>query len=146
MRRWIIASWMLAAPLAGCDQVRGVLDHPTLAPVERIAVRPSAPPKKTLDLVVAGEREIGPLARRLGTTVEDIVLDNAIVPGTPLQDGQVLRVRSSRVALDRYLERRAKRAAHRAEIRAAREAAKRDGKLKKKRRRGRRHKRKPKHD
>lgn len=136
LRPPILALTMLLATLAcGCDEVRGVLEHPTLRPHARPAVLPTAPPREQLTLVVAGERELGPLARNLGTTVEELVRDNALVPAKPLSDGQVLRVRSSRVALDGYLSRRAERAALRAEREAKAEAAKAAGKQPKRKRR-----------
>ncbi len=130
------------ALLAGCDDMREILKHPTLQPSHTVAVRPSAPPTELLEVVIAGEREVGPLARSLHTTVEDLVRDNGLVAGTPLHDQQVLRVRASRQDLDRYVLRRAERAerraraqAERAAKRAAMDAAKKPHKRRKHRRR-----------
>jgi hypothetical protein len=107
----------------GCEQAKDLLASPP-HPSAQLAVRPTEAPTEMLQLVVEGERELGPIARSLGTTVEDLISDNALAPGQRLRDGQRLQVRSSRPELDAYLERRdARRRARLERAEATRAAA-----------------------
>ena len=136
--RSILCCLVVAAGIAssGCDDVRRLVPPAQPMPAARMSVHTFAAQTEMLELPVDGERQLGPMARRLGTTVEDLVRDNHLTPGQPLQDGTKLKVRATRPALTGYVEYRLERkrarlarieakAAKRAAVVAEKEARKR---------------------
>lgn len=122
-------AWPLALPLAavlGCNEVERMAAHPSLAPPTAMAVRTSAGAVIRQELMVAGERSLAGLALGLGTTADQLVKDNGLLPGETLRDGRTLVIWSRPEVLQAYVQRRETAARERA---AAIEKARREREL-----------------
>ncbi len=130
LRRWSVRlAWPLTLPLVtalGCHEVERMAAHPSLAPPTAMAIRTSAGAVIRQELSVAGERSLAALALGLGTTADQIVKDNGLLPGEALKDGRTLVVWSRPEVLHAYVERREASARERA---AAIEKARREREL-----------------
>ncbi len=89
-------------------------------------VVPSKPVAEPLQLTIEDERFLGDVARQLGVSV-DAVLEWNQLSDSLLKPGQVLQVRTTKAAIDKFVERRERRKA----AKLAAEEAKRQEKVRK---------------
>ncbi len=118
--------WKVAALLAICPacELPGELHSlPEVAKGPSVVIQPSAPEFQRLSLTIDGERSVGAIARALGATVDDLLLDNDLRASDTLKDGQELAIRTRPNLLRDYVERRAEAKRRKAELLAEREAA-----------------------
>lgn len=121
-KRWWLG-WVVAGTLTGCDAVEAIRRHEAQVALPPATIRPARSPIELLSLQVQGERSATTIARALGATVDELLHDNQLLPGAPLQDGVLLQVRTRPEVLAAYIKRRqeAREAAERAAAKRAEE-------------------------
>lgn len=118
--------WKLAAMLAicpACEMREAIAPLQDVAKGPAVVIQPSAPEFQRLSLTIDGERSVGTIARALGATVDDLVLDNDLRASDTLKDGQQLVIRTRPNLLQDYVERRTEAKRRKAQLLAEREAA-----------------------
>ncbi len=111
---WLI---LLATMSPGCKQLEEVGKQlPSAAIIEAPANRssannviPTAEPIETFTVVVEKERYLSDIARALGSTVDDLMIDNDLGQSR-LKPGLRLRVRTTSSRYARFLQRRERKA------------------------------------
>jgi len=118
---WKVAALLTICP--ACELTGELHSPPEVVKGPSVVIQPSAPEFQHLSLTIDGERSVGAIARALGATVDDLLLDNDLRASDTLKDGQELAIRTRPNLLRDYVERRTEAKRRKAELLAEREAA-----------------------